>query len=99
MASRATSLLAFTLACAVSGTGCITYAMNADDTPRARLALYGSIEVAVPALIALAPIEDSRGENVPYAALVAVWGVVLWSADAIIAMLVYCTDRSEPCSD
>jgi hypothetical protein len=98
MASRATSLLAFTLACAVSGTGCITYAANANDRSGARLALYGSIDASVPALVALAPIEDSRGENVPYAARVAIWAVVLWSLDAIIAMLVYCT-QPDRCKD
>ena len=99
MASRATSLLAFTLACAVAGTGCTTYFANAKDVSGARIALYGSIEVvALPALIALAPIEDEQGVELPYIARAVGWSVILWSADAIIAMIVYCS-QPDRCGD
>jgi hypothetical protein len=80
------------------GSGCITYVANADHRTGARIALYGSIEAAVPALIALAPLEDSEGKALPYIARVAIWTGTAVVLDGIVALIAYCGEPGR-CKD
>jgi len=92
-------LTAVTLACALSSSGCITYLGNKDGpVSYPKLIATGAWEVALPPLVAIAPLADET-ERLPYWARYLLWTGVAVLGDVVLWAIVKCSADNADCGE